>query len=203
MHYRPSSAGSEAPFLARWALRLALCVIATIALGGTPATARAETLALRDVSVALEDGVYTLDARLELRLPEAARRAVESGLTLRLDYEIVVDRVRRYMLDAEVAALVQRHEVSYHALSQRWLVRNANTGEQQDFGSLEAALDRLGDVRSLPILDAALLAPGPVYQGRIRAVLDLSTAPDAFGWLLFWADDWSEESEWTTWTLRP
>lgn len=201
MHYRSSFAGSGTPFLARWALRLALCVIATIGLGGAPA--QAEPLKLRDVSVELEDGVYTLDARLGLALPDDARKAVESGLTLRLNYEIVVDRVRRYMLDAEIAALVQRYEVSYHALSQRWLVRNLNTGEQQDYGSLESALDRVGDVRGLPLIDAALLTPGPVYQGRIRAVLDLSTAPAAFGWLLFWADDWSEESEWVTWTLRP
>ena len=46
------------------------------------------------------------------------------------------------MLDASVAALEQRYELSYHALSQRYLVRNLNTGEQQDFGSLQAALER-------------------------------------------------------------
>jgi hypothetical protein len=201
MHYNPTAAASKAPSLAGGARRWALCVIATIAcLGAWP---RAEALALGAVEVALEEGVYTLDAQLDMELPEPARRAVESGLTLRLDYEIVVDRVRRYMVDAEVAALVQRYEVSYHALSQRWLVRNLNTGEQQDFGSLDAALARLGDVRGLPILDAALLEPGLVYQGRIRAVLDLSTAPAAFGWLLFWADDWSDESDWQEWTLRP
>jgi hypothetical protein len=201
MHYRSPLAGYGTPRLARWALRLALCVFATIGLG--VASAQAESLKLRDVSVELEEGVYTLDARLGLGLPDDARKAVESGLTLRLNYEIVIDRVRRYMPDAEIAALVQRYEVSYHALSQRWLVRNLNTGEQQDYGSLEAALERVGDVRNLPVIDAALLAPGPVYQGRIRAVLHLSTAPAVFGWLLFWADDWSEESEWVTWTLRP
>ncbi|MGI9247244.1 MAG: DUF4390 domain-containing protein [Steroidobacteraceae bacterium] len=178
-----------------------MCFLATVALPG--GAARAESLALRDVEVDLLEGVYTLDASLDLRLPEEARKAVEAGLTLRLNYEIVVDRVRRYMPDAEIAALVQRYEVSYHALSQRWLVRNLNTGEQQDYGTLEAALGRVREVRGLPVLDAALLPPGPVYQGRIRAVLDLSTAPDAFGWLLFWADDWSEASDWQTWELRP
>ena len=55
------------------------------------------------------------------------------------------------MLDAGVAALEQRYELSYHALSQRYLVRNLNTGEQQDFGTLQAALDRLGEVRGLPV----------------------------------------------------
>jgi hypothetical protein len=180
---------------------LLLCIFATI----RPAAGYAQDsrLALRDVDVTVDEGVFELDAQLDVELPEPARRAVESGLTLRLDYEIVVDRVRRFMPDAEVAALVQRYEVSYHALSQRWLVRNLNTGEHADFGSLDAAVARISELRGLPILDTALVEPGPVYQGRIRAVLDLSTAPAAFGWLLFWADDWSAESEWRTWTPRP
>lgn len=201
MSYSPGPVASKPPFLARWVVRGLLCVIATLS-GGLEA-ARAAELALRDVTIGLDGGVYELDARLEMTLPDDARRAVESGLTLHLTYEIVIDRVRRYMLDAEVAALAQRYEVSYHALSQRWLVRNLNTAEQQDFGSLDAAIDRIAELRGLPILDAALVSPGPAYQGRIRAVLDLNTAPDAFGWLLFWADDWSTESDWRTWTLRP
>jgi hypothetical protein len=201
MRYSPPVIASKPSFLARWTLPLLLCVIATA--GAPDAVAAESRLELRDVAVAADDGVYELDTRLDLELPAAARRAVESGLTLRLNYEIVIDRERRYMPDAEVAALEQRYEVNYHALSQRWLVRNLNTGEQSDFGSLETALARISELRGLPILDAALLPAGPVYQGRIRAVLDLSTAPDAFGWLLFWADDWSAESDWKTWTLRP
>ena len=107
------------------------------------------------------------------------------------------------MPDAGVAALEQRYEVSYHALSQRYLVRNLNTGEQQDFGSLQAALDRVADLRGLPVHRHGLVPDGPVYEGRIRAVLEMNTAPDVFGWLLFWTDDWSAESDWKTWTLRP
>jgi hypothetical protein len=187
--------------LARRAFGWLLCVIATISPLGKALAA--PELVVRDVQVAADEGVYELDARLDLPLPDAARKAVESGLTLRLTYQIVVDRVRRYMLDDEIASLEQRYEISYHALSQRYLVRNLNTGEQNDFGTLQGALDRVCEIRGLPVIDTALVTPGPVYEGRIRAVLDLSTAPDVLGWLLFWSDDWSAESDWTSWTLRP
>jgi hypothetical protein len=196
----PPAATSKSPGISRRARGWALCLIATLALVADAAQA---ALSVRDVVVSLDDDVYELDARIDLTLPDDARRAIESGLTMRLDYEIVLDRVRRYMPDAEIAALTQSYEVNYHALSQRYLVRNLNTGEQQDFGSLQGALDRICDLHGLPILDEALVYKGPVYEGRIRAVLDLSTAPDALGWLLFWADDWSETSDWKTWTLRP
>lgn len=185
---------------ARSGLRVAwlFCFLATIA-----APAFADTrLEVAGASVALDDGVYELDARLDLKVPEAGRRAIDAGLTLELHYETEIARVRRYAPDAEVASLEQSFELSYHALSQRYLVRNLNSGEQQDFGSLQAALDRLAEVRGLPLIDSSLLEPGPTYEFRVRAVLDLRSAPDSLGWLLFWTDDWSATSEWFAWTLR-
>ena len=93
MRYSPSAAAYKLPNLARWALPVLLCVIAT---AGIPARAAAQAqLALRDVGIRVDDGVYELDSRLELRLPDDARKAVESGVTLRLNYEIVIDRARR------------------------------------------------------------------------------------------------------------
>jgi hypothetical protein len=201
MSYSPAAAALQPPCLARLALGWLLGIIATLA--PLPFAHADTSLTLRDVQVVIDDNVYELDARLDIHLPDEARKAVESGLTLRLTYEIVIDRVRRYLPDAEIAALAQRYEVNYHALSQRYLVRNLNTGEQFDFGSLSTALDRIRELRGLPVLDTALVEPGPEYEGRIRAVLSLKTAPDALGWLLFWTDDWSAASEWRTWTLKP
>jgi hypothetical protein len=175
-----------------------LCFIATFA-----APAFADTrLEVTTASVTLDEGVFELDARLDLAIPEAGRRAIEAGLTLELDYHIEIARVRRYLPDAEVASLQQSYELSYHALSQRYLLRNLNTGEQQDFGTLQASLDRLAEVRGLPLLDSSLLEPGSTYEFRVRAELNLRTAPDSLGWLLFWTEDWSATSEWYAWTLR-
>ena len=175
-----------------------LCFLATFA-----APVFADTrLEVTAASVALDEGVFELDAQLDLSIPEAGRRAIEAGLTLELDYQIEIARVRRYLPDAEVASLQQSYELSYHALSQRYLLRNLNTGEQQDFGTLQAAFDRLAEVRGLPLLDSSLLEPGSTYEFRVRAELNLRTAPDSLGWLLFWTDDWSATSEWYAWTLR-
>jgi hypothetical protein len=175
-----------------------LCFLATIA-----APALADTrLQVTSASVAVDEGVFELDARLDLRIPEAGRRAIEAGLTLELDYQVEIARVRRYLPDDGVASLQQSFELGYHALSQRYLLRNLNTGEQQDFGTLQAALDRLAEIRGLPLLDATLLDPGTTYEFRVRAALNLRAAPDTLGWLLFWTDDWSATSEWFAWTYR-
>ena len=175
------------------------CFLATLAV--LPAQA-ATGVEVRSASIALDEGVYELDARLDLSLPAGARRAIDAGLTLRLNYEIEIGRVRRYLPDPEVASLVQSYELSYHALSQRYLVRNLNTGEQFDHGSLDGALERLAEVRGLPLIDSSLLESGPTYEFRVRAEIDMRTAPDALNWLLFWTDDWSATSEWYAWTHR-
>ena len=188
----PRTHGSQV-FRAAWLL----CFLATLA-----APALADTrLEVTAASVVLDEGIYELDARLDIRIPAEGRRAIDAGLTLALNYQVEISRVRRYLPDDGVASLQQRYELSYHALSQRYLVRNLNTGEQQDFGSLQAALDRVADVRGLPLIDSSLLDPGSTYEFRVRAELHLRTAPDTLGWLLFWTDDWSATSEWFTWTL--
>ena len=186
--------------LSRLACAWGFCFFATLA--AVPAAA-ATSVEVTRASIALDDGVYELDVDLGLNLPGGARRAIEAGLTLRLNYEIEIARVRRYLPDPDVASLVQSYELGYHALSQRYLLRNRNTGEQQDFGALSSALDRLATVRGLPLIDATLLDPGTTYEIRVRAVLRLSSAPDTFGWLLFWTEDWSATSEWYAWTHRP
>jgi len=175
-----------------------LCFLATLAM---PAVADTR-LAVSRADVDPDDGVYELNVALDLELPEDGVRAIEAGLTLRLAYETEIARVRRYLPDEGVATLVQSYELSYHALSQRYLLRNVNTGEQADYGTLQAALDRLAEVRGLPLLDASLLEPGSDYEFRVRAVLTLRTASDTLNWLLFWTDDWSATSEWYAWTHR-
>lgn len=195
---RPACRGTQ-QFL--WcAVVLCMCFLATPAATAAPEGMSVE---VRSASLVLDQDVYELDARIELELPEEAREAIEAGLTMRLEYLIEVRRVRDFMPDASVAELAQKFELSYHALSQRYLVRKLNTGEQQDYGTLQAALDRISDVHGLPVIDAALVGPDRPYEVGIRAVVDLNTGSDALRWILFWTDDWSVESEWYEWPLRP
>jgi hypothetical protein len=190
------------PQLLRRGAILLLCFLATSALSPVFAESKA---VVRSASLTLDaaQDVYELNARVDITLPEEARKGIEAGLTLRFVYEIELARVRGYWPDATVAELEQAYELSYHALSQRYLLRNLNTGEQQDFGSLQAALEQLGDVRGLPVIDADLVKGDSRYEVYLRAVIDLSTTPAALQWLLFWTDDWSATSEWFIWPLRP
>jgi hypothetical protein len=148
------------------------------------------------------DAVYLLNATIDFDLPAGARLAIREGVPLTLDLEIVVRRGRRFWRDDTIATLVQRYELVFHALSERYLVRNLNSGEQSTFATLDAALDFMRVIEDLPILDRSLLVPDLRYDLSLRASLDVRTMPDTLRFVLFWIDDWRQRSEWYTWSPR-
>jgi hypothetical protein len=154
----------------------------------------------RSAYVEPADSVYQLNATLVLDLPEGAREAVREGVPLTMSVEILVKRSRRYWLDEGVASLEQRYELLHHALSERYLVRNLNSGEQSSFPTLDAALDFMRVIANLPILEKALVVPDSRHEISLRAHLDVHTMPDALRLIVFWADDWRQNTEWYTWS---
>jgi hypothetical protein len=150
----------------------------------------------------LRGGVYHLNAVIRYRLSTEALDALHSGvpLGLRLDIEIVDPR--RWWFDNEGAALQQAYQLEYHALSERYLVLNINSGEQESFASLFAALEYLGRIERLPLIDTAVLDDDRGYDVRLRASLDQEQFPGPLRLLAFWRRDWSIASEWYRWPLR-
>jgi hypothetical protein len=157
---------------------------------------------IRSAYVERAEGVYQLTATLDFDIGEGARAAVRDGAPFTLHLEIVVRRQRSYWLDEGVAALEQTYELVYHALSDRYLVRNVNSGEQASYATLDAALDSLRVISNLPILDQALVRPERRHEISLRAGLDVRTMPDTLRFILFWSDDWRQRSEWYTWSPR-
>ena len=147
-------------------------------------------------------GVYTLDARLQLVLSSEALAALESGVTLTIELQLQVIRQRRWYLDNVEAELAVRYELEYRPLTQRYIVRNLNSGNQDSFATLYSALNSLGRVQGLPIIDDALLLPDKPYRVRLRAMLNTEQYPATLRLLFFWRGEWQLQSEWFEWPLE-
>lgn len=157
---------------------------------------------VRSASAVLEDDVYQLDARLQLVLSSDALEALNSGVPLTIELQTQVIRARRFYIDALEAELAVRFELEYRPLSQRYLVRNLNSGEQSSFATLYSALNNLGRITSLPIIDDRLLDADSTYRMRVRAMLQTQQYPAPLRLLFFWRSEWHLQSEWYEWTLR-
>ena len=157
---------------------------------------------VRSASTTLTAGVLELDARLQLLLSDEANDALNSGVPLTIEVQLEVIRVRRFLPDAGTATLSVQYELEYRPLSQRYIVHNLNSGEQESFATLYSALNNLGRVQGLPIIDDALLDPDSDYRLRLRALLSLRQYPAPLRMLFFWRDQWQLESEWYEWLLE-
>ena len=105
---------------------------------------------VRSASTQLVEGVHVLDSRLQLVLSSEALEALNSGVPLTIELQMQLLRQRRFYLDALDAELEVRFELEYRPLSQRYIVRNLNSGDQDSFATLYSALNNLGRISSLP-----------------------------------------------------
>lgn len=158
------------------------------------------TLEVRSAYVNVDGGVFLLHARIEYPLNPTIRSALRDGITLTYDLDTRIERERRFWFDASVVDLTLRRELSYHAVTDRFLVRETRSGKQESFATLEEAIDFLGRVDAWPILVEPQLGSGS-YQVSVRAGVRRGNVPSSLRALLFWTDDWHRQSEWYTWSL--
>ena len=187
---------------ALWQALLAL--LAVLALGTGLAQDRVERegyFEVRSATTEIVEGVHTLDARLQLVLSSEALRALESGVTLIIELQLQVIRVRGLLPDDLEAELAVRYELEYSPVSQRYVVRNLNAGDQDSFATLYSALNSLGRVQGLPVIDDAVLEADEDYRFRVRVMLNMERYPALLRVLFFWRGQWQLESEWYEWSL--
>ena len=185
--------------------RFAIALVAVLLLGTGLAQEDIERegyFEVRSASTQSIAGVHSLDARLQLVLSSEALAALESGVTLTIEAQIQVIRVKRFLVDSVDAELAVRYELEYRPLSQRYIVKNLNSGDQDSFATLYSALNNLGRVQALPVIDDELLLPDREYRVRLRAMLNTQQYPAPLRLLFFWRGQWQLQSEWFEWPLE-
>jgi len=210
---RPTPAPTPAPaapgaaaLRGRAPLRRLGALLACLCLLGCAALARADGLdgrfEVRSADLELQDGVFHLNARLELPISEAVRQGLAQGVPLSLELDLVIKQVRQLLPNAAVAELTQHYHLQYNAVSAHYILRNDNSGQQQSLATLEEAVEQLSQVRGLPVLDQSLLSAERRYEASVRGKIDYGAVPLSMRILMFWVGDWHRESDWYTWTLQ-
>ena len=151
----------------------------------------------------LKDRVFQLNAKLDLTFSADALDALRSGVPLivLINFEVLKDR--NWWFDKTVAKLEQGYLLLYHALSEKYIVHNLNSGAQQNFVSLNAALNSLSNIRDFPLIDKNLLDEGDNYYGRLRTYLDIESLPAPMRPIAYISSQWQLESDWFSWPLKP
>jgi len=189
-------------------VRSRLCVALTAALLSLlAAAAQAEGLLdgdfeVRSATAIFNQGVVELSAQVRYPLTDRIRQSLRDGVTLAFDLEVSVSRRRRFWFDVGITELNLRRELSYHVISDRYVVRDADGVEQASYATAEAALEDLGNVEHLPILVQPQLRGAGPWSMRLRAGVRRGRMPDALRAMAFWTNSWHRTSDWYVWTLE-
>ena len=178
-----------------------------VVVAATPARADAldGVLEVRSAYVSVEQGVFQLFARIAYPVNDDIRAALKDGLTLTFDLDVVVSRERRFWVDETVEELKLQRELSYHAVSDRYVARDVDPRanvEQHSYATLDEALEALGTIDAWPILVSPKVSINRQYRVSLRAGIRRGRLSDTLRVLLFWTDDWHRESEWFSWSLQ-
>ena len=150
----------------------------------------------------LENKVHLLNADMSLQFSDESLEALRSGVPLIILVKIKVEQKRSwYWFDKTVAELEQGYLLLYHALTEKFIIHNLNSGAQQNFASLSAAMAALGHVRDLPVIDHNLLDKKHRYDASIRVMLDIESLPAPMRPIAYISSQWQLESDWYTWSL--
>jgi hypothetical protein len=180
---------------------LAVCLLLTW-LGARAAGPLDGVFEVRSATTMLQQGVVELSAVVSYPNTSQIRAALMDGVTLTFDLEVTVSSPRRFWFDADIVALNLRRELSYHVISDRYVVRNADGIEQATYPTLDAVLEDLGRIERLPIVVTPQLRGDGPWNVRLRAGVRRGRMPDALRSLAFWSDAWHRTSEWYVWTLE-
>ncbi len=166
----------------------------------------AEDIEVRTLNVNVRGSTFALEVRASFPADDKMRQALAAGATINMRLQAVIDEKRHYWFDERVVDVALRRELSWNAVSQRYVLcyelKEAECGRQQTFPTFEEALVAAGVVENWPIVAEAKLDPEATYQFSMRASLRRGGMPSTLRDLTRWTRYWNHRSEWQAWTPR-
>ena len=178
-----------------WITRVAALLIALAAI-----SARADDIEVRDARLSpVEDGL-ALSADFTFELSPRLADIVANGVPVYFLVEFQLSRARWYWFDEKEADKRLQLRLSYHALSRQYRL---STGLlQQNFASLDEALNVLKRVRNWVVVDRSVALSDADYEAAVRMRLDTGLLPKPFQLSALTSRELHLESPWKRFVVR-
>lgn len=162
---------------------------------------RGDTIEVRDAALRATDEGIVLDADFDFDLTPRLAEVVANGVPLYFRVEFELSRPRWYWFDENAVSASLQLRLSYHALSRTYRL---STGLlQQNFATLEEALNVMKRVRNWLVADRTATFSDADYEARLRLRLDPAMLPKPFQLSALTSRELQLESPWKRFTVRP
>jgi len=163
--------------------------------------ASANEAEVRSASLETVDDGLVLNADFTFELSSRLEEVVANGVPLYFRVEFELTRPRWYWLDEKAASRVLQLRLSYHALSRHYRLSAGLL--QQNFTTLNEALNVLKRVRNWLVVDRTTTFSDADYEAAVRLRLDTGMLPRPFQLSALTSRDLQLESAWKRFSVRP
>jgi hypothetical protein len=162
--------------------------------------ALADEIEVRQARLRAVDDGLVLDADFAFELTPRLADIVANGVPLYFRVEFELTRRRWYWFDETTAARRLQVRLSYHALSRQYRL---STGLlQQNFATLEEALNVLKRVRNWLVVERSVPLSAGEYEAAVRMRHDVSLLPKPFQLSALTGRELHLESPWLRFSAR-
>jgi hypothetical protein len=162
--------------------------------------ARGDEIEVRAAQLRATEEGLVLDADFAFELTPRLADVVANGVPLYFRVEFELARRRWYWFDDTTAMRRLQVRLSYHALSRQY--RLSTWLLQQNFASLEEALNVLKRVRNWLVVERSVVLSGEDYEAAVRMRHDVSLLPKPFQLSALTGRDLHLDSPWRRFTVR-
>jgi len=147
------------------------------------------------------DGWHVLDASIRFALDDELFVALEHGVQLNIDVLVEIRRQRKWLWDQVISSHRLGFVLQHHPLTGAYVVTEPIAKTRHEFPDAREALKFLGTIRNYHLLNADLLTRGEVYDGYIKARLNIDALPAPLQPVAYVSRKWRVESDWLKWSL--
>ncbi|HWZ48065.1 MAG TPA: DUF4390 domain-containing protein [Herbaspirillum sp.] len=183
-------------------LLLAGLLLFAMAAAALPTIARAADINVLQASIDSTEEGYRLSTAYAFELNHDLENTIMRGVPLYFTTEIELTRSRWYWLDETAVRASRTTRVSYNVLTRQFHA-SINSSLQQNFDTLEDAMDMVRRPPRWIIADSRALHPGEVYNVAVRMQLDIAQLSKPFQINALNNSDWHFSSNWVNFSYKP
>lgn len=160
--------------------------------------AYAGNITVDNASLVDKNGSYVVTSKMHFLFSDSAIEALESGVGLHVEFNLNINRARRYIWDKRIFSLSKRLKIERHALTERYIVTDQLDQQRRLYESIESAVEGLNEMSDIPVASLSELREGE-YTMALRARLDIEALPAPMRPIAYISPAWRMSSEWFEW----
>ena len=156
---------------------------------------------IQSAALVISDGTTALNSDIDYDFSNAALTALDNGVSLPLNVEVVVKTRRDWIWDRTEWHTLLPYQIRYLALSKSYEVINELSGSRRSFASRGTAIDALGKIRAMPVANRACPSQHQQCVLLMRVSLDRERLPLPLRPIAYTRLAWYLSSRWKQWPL--